>query len=105
MSTQPEPYLLDKDSRLSRMVTVEHGGSKTQWIPRDQYESVLKDYHEVRRALALLNVAVTIKDPLVSLDVRKILDPLGETIEQARATGGIILNARTRESKERVHKP
>ena len=100
MSDQPEPYLLDSDSRLKRMATVKHGDVVTQWLARDPFESVLKDFHEARKALSLLNVALTDKDPRVSLDVRKMLGPLGETVEQARATGSIILSVRTRNQKK-----
>lgn len=99
MATTPDPYLLDTDSRLKRMVTVKHGDTATQWIPRDQFEATLRELHDYRKALALVNVAVTVKDTRIHLDVRKILDSLGETVNQAVATGSIILSARNREKK------
>lgn len=96
----PEKYLLDTDRRLARAIQLTMPASDPQWfIPRADFENALRELDELRRALALLNVAVTIKDVRVSLDVRKILDPLGETVEQAKATGSIILGARTRALK------
>lgn len=87
-------YLPDRHPLLKRMASVEHDGVKTDWIPRDQFETVVEERDRLRRALALVNVGVRIHDDRVPVDPGKVLDGVGETLEQARATASVMLGIR-----------
>lgn len=94
-----EHKLSPRHPLLKRAVTVVQGGVETQWVPVDVLEQVEKERQELRRTLAMINVAATFPS-LVTFDVRGLLAKHGETIEQARATLGVLNWARA--MKERV---
>ena len=99
LGVQPErdPYLLDNHPLLRNAVIMSGRDRQPCWyVPRQDFEAMVKERDELRKAVALLNVAIRIKDPRVSLDVRKILDSVGQGFDQAQATGSIILGARQR---------
>lgn len=89
-------YLPETHHLLRSMSSVEHAGTRTDWIPRDQFEEIVKERDDLRKALAVVNVGVRIQDPRLGIDVGAVLDGVGETFEQARATGSIILSVRER---------
>ncbi len=84
-----EHKLSPRHPLLKRSVTVIHGGEVTQWVPVDVLEQVEKERQELRRTLAMINVAV-IFPTQVPFDVHGLLAKHGETLEQARATLGVL---------------
>lgn len=92
-----DPYLLDRHHLLKNAIIQTGPDKVARWyVPRDDFEAMVKERDELRKALALVNVGVRIRDPRVRIDVGKVLDSVGQTAEQAHATGSVILSAQER---------
>lgn len=88
-------YLPDNHHLLRNSIVQTGPDAVSHWfVPRDEFEAVTKERDELRKALAIVNVSVRVKDPRLQIDLGKVLDSVGETMDQARATGSIILSVR-----------
>jgi hypothetical protein len=94
-----EYSLSEKHPLLAGMATVERSGTRTQWIPRDTLERVVQENYDMKRTLALINVAHTFGEN--GLQIRQLLDKHDETEEQAAATRDVIYSVtRHKNSKD-----
>lgn len=70
------------------------GGASHDYVPRAQFEQIVRERDELRRALSLLNAAVRLGQQRTGLSATKLLDHQGMTFDLAMATTNIIDSVR-----------
>lgn len=84
----------DSHPVLAGRITITTPEGETQYVPREDFEQILAERDDLRRALTITAAAVYFPERTTGIDLKRVIERTGTTKGVVEATLGIIDSAR-----------